>query len=372
MTGDPRRTGPVGLALVGCGTISDQYLTTLSTCPDVRVLWCTDIDTQRAREQAQRHGVSQSGQVSDALADSAVELVVNLTIPAAHVSVANEALVAGKHVYGEKPLTLDRTEGRQLLQRADEAGLRIGSAPDTFLGAGLQSAQRVVTDGGIGQPVSALVCFQSPGPESWHPNPDFLFARGGGPVLDIGPYYLTALVQQLGSIARVASLARRPSDRRMIGSGPRAGQSFPVEVPTTVTALAEFAGGPVATLVMSFDSPQPRTGFLELTGTDATLRLPDPNTFGGPLRIFQRGAGELAELPVSGTTKTRGIGVVEMARALRAGVPHRASGELAMHVFDAMAAIAESAEKGAFVDLETSCQAPDPLPADWDPTATTL
>lgn len=365
-------TGPVGLALVGCGTISEQYLTTLAQCPDVRVLWCTDIDLDRARSQAGRHNVPRSGAVSDALADPDVELVVNLTIPASHVPVATQAVAAGKHIYGEKPLTLDRDAGQGLLQLAAERGLRVGSAPDTFLGAGLQSAQRFVAEGGIGTPLSGLVCFQSPGPENWHPNPDFLFARGGGPLLDIGPYYLTALVQQLGPITRVGSLARRARERREIGSGPRAGHSFPVEVPTMVTALAEFAGGAVATMVMSFDSPQPRTGFLELTGADATLRLPDPNTFGGPLRVFARGAGQRSDLPVTGTTNTRGIGVVEMARALRADVPHRASGELAMHIFDAMASIAEAADKGSFVDLVTTCHAPEPLPAGWDPTDATL
>ena len=366
------RTGPVGVALVGCGTISDQYLTTLTACPDVRVLWCTDLDTGRARTQAERYGVPQAGGVDGALADPAVELVVNLTIPAAHVQAATGALRAGKHVYGEKPLTLARADGETLLAEAAERHLRVGSAPDTFLGAGLQSAQRFVADGGIGAPLSALVCFQSPGPESWHPNPDFLFARGGGPLLDIGPYYLTALVQQLGPIARVGALARRARDRRTIGSGPRAGQTFPVEVPTHVTALLEFAGGAVATTVMSFDSPLQRTGFVEITGQDATLRLPDPNTFGGPLRVFPRGASELAELPVSGTTTKRGIGVVEMARALRTGVPHRASAALAMHVFDAMAAIAESAESGALVKLETTCDVPEPLDPEWDPHAATL
>lgn len=365
-------SGPVGVAIVGCGTISNEYLRNLRTCPDVQVLHCTDLDVERAASQASRYGVPHGGDVASALADPAVELVVNLTIPAAHVVVATEALSAGKHVYGEKPLTLDRAGGAALLADAARRGLRVGGAPDTFLGAGIQSATRAVASGAIGEPQSALICFQSPGPESWHPSPEFLFAVGGGPLLDIGPYYLTTLVALLGPIARVGALTRRGRAERVIGSGARAGTRFPVEVPTHVTALADFHQGPVATMVMSFDSPLQRTGVVEITGTEATLRVPDPNTFTGPVRLFPAGGSEWIDVPVAGTTTTRGIGVVEMARAIRAGRPHRASAELAMHVYDAMASIDESGAVGAFRNLDTRCQPPDPLAPTWDPHTATL
>jgi predicted dehydrogenase len=365
-------SGPVGVAVIGAGVISDAYLKNLTAFADVNVLGIADIDVPRAKAAAEKYGVPSSGDVDTVLANPDVELVVNLTIPAAHVSVATAAIKAGKHIYGEKPLTLERDAGQSLLQQAAAAGLRIGNAPDTFLGAGLQSTQRLIASGAIGEPLSALTAMQTPGPESWHPSPEFLFQYGAGPLWDIGPYYLTSLVQMFGPVSRVAAAGRKGKAERVIGSGPKAGTTFAVEVPTHTTALIEFEAGQVSTTVLSFDSPLQRHGFVEITGSEATLRAPDPNNFDGVIRIRKLGADDWEEVQSEGTTVGRGLGVLEMARALRSGAPHRASGELAFHVVDAMSSIGESGERGEFVTVASSCASPEPLPIDWDPAAATL
>jgi predicted dehydrogenase len=366
-----RGNGPVGVALVGAGVISTQYLTALSGFPDIRVLAVADLDIERARAQARAYGVPEAGDVASALAIPEVEIVVNLTIPAAHAEVATAALRAGKHVYGEKPLALAPSDGAKILAEAQSRGLRVGSAPDTFLGAGLQSAARAVREGLIGEPVSATAITQGPGPESWHPSPEFLFQYGAGPLFDIGPYYLTALVALFGPVARVAATARQARSQRVIGSGPKQGTAFTVEVPTHVHALLDFAGGPSASATFSFDSARPRR-MIEITGTEGTLSLPDPNTFEGPLRVQAFGDKDWRDLPVTGTTAGRGIGVLDMARALRGGDPHRASGELAQHVLELMATVTESAERHGFIELESGAPAVQTLPPDWNPVAATL
>ncbi len=363
--------GPVGIAVVGAGVISTQYLTALSSFPDVRVLAVADLDVERARAQAQAFGVPSSGDVAAALAIPDVEIVVNLTIPAAHAEVATAALRAGKHVYGEKPLALAPSDGAKILAEARSRGLRVGSAPDTFLGAGLQSAARAVRAGLIGEPVGATSVLQGPGPESWHPSPEFLFQYGGGPLFDMGPYYLTALVSLFGPAVRVAASARQARTHRVIGSGPKAGTSFAVEVPTHVHALLDFASGPNASATFSFDSAKPRRT-LEITGTEGTLSLPDPNTFEGPLRVQAFGESTWRDLPVTGTTAGRGIGVLDMARAIRTGGDHRASGELAQHVLELMATVTASAERHEVLALESAAPAVQTLPEDWTPESATL
>jgi predicted dehydrogenase len=364
--------GPVGVGVVGAGVISDAYLDNLTAFPDVRVRMVADLDTERAAARAEAHGVPRSGTVAELLGDPGVELVVNLTIPAAHVDVGLAALEAGKHVWAEKPLALDRQTGRKLLDRAREKGLRVASAPDTVLGAGPQTARRAVEEGRIGQPRTALALFQSPGPESWHPAPEFLFQAGGGPLLDMGPYYLTVLVGLFGPIRRVTAAGGRARDTRVIGSGPRAGTEFAVTVPTTVTALAEFDRGGSAQVVLSFDSALRRTGFVEVAGTLGTAVLPDPNRFDGPTRLHLLGEEEPEEVEPQGHPATRGTGVLELARAIRTGEPERASGELAYHVLDAMLAIEESTTRGQPVDVESTVEIPPVLPGGWDPYASTL
>jgi predicted dehydrogenase len=366
------RGEPVGVAVVGCGTISHEYLRNLTSFPDLRVLYCADLDLDRAKAQAEQYGVPASGSTDQAIESPDVEIVVNLTVPAAHAAVAAAALAAGKHVWLEKPLALDTGAGRSIIEQADRAGLRVGCAPDTVLGAGLQTARRIIESGAIGVPQTALALFQNPGPESWHPDPAFLFQRGAGPLFDMGPYYLSTLASLFGPARQVAALARRARDARVIGSGPKAGTSFAVDVPTHITALIDYAQGPAATLVLSFDSPLRRTGFVEIAGTEATLALPDPNRFDGETRMRPAGSDDWTAIPAQGAVAGRGLGVLDLARALRAGRPHRASGEMALHVLETMEAIAASAGTGAFRPVRTAFSVPEAVPADWDPQAATL
>ena len=365
------RSGPVGIGIVGAGVISDTYLENLATFADTEVLAIGDLSPEAARAKAAKHGIAVAGDVDVVLADPNVEIVVNLTVPAAHAEVSGRALAAGRHVWSEKPLALDRAGGRALLEVADVAGLRLGCAPDTFLGAGLQTARRLIDEGAIGEPLSALALLQSPGPDAWHPNPAFLFQAGGGPLFDLGPYYLTALVQVLGSVESVAAVASIARDRRTIGAGPRAGETFEVTVPSHVGALVRFAGGASAQAVFSFDSALPRI-LLEVTGRDATLVLPDPNGFDGEIQIRRRGASAAETIARTAAPSTRGTGVLEMARAIRANRPHRASGDLAYHVLDVMTSIGESASRGAFVPVESAVAVTPLLPDDWDARRATV
>lgn len=372
MSAATARSGPVGIGIIGAGVISKQYLDNLTSFPDINVAAVGDLFEEAAAARAAEYGVRVHGGVDAVLGNPDVEIVINLTIPAAHVEVATRALNAGKHVWSEKPFSLDRESGLGLLKAADAAGLRLGCAPDTFLGAGLQTARRMIERGDIGVPLTALTLMQSPGPESWHPNPAFLFQDGAGPLFDIGPYYLTTLVQTFGSIRRVAAFGSKSRETRVIGSGPKAGEEFAVTVPTHVSSILEFDGGESAQSIFSFDSPLKRAGFVEITGSEATIAFPDPNNFDGDVRICARGADDWTTVPSTGSTASRGTGVLEMARALRAGRPHRAQGELAFHVLDTMASIAESIDTKSFVDVESSTAPVPALPEEWDPTEATL
>lgn len=372
MSAATARSGPVGIGIIGAGVISKQYLDNLTSFPDINVAAVGDLFEEAAAARAAEYGVRVHGGVDAVLGSPDVEIVINLTIPAAHVEVATRALNAGKHVWSEKPFSLDRESGLGLLKAADAAGLRLGCAPDTFLGAGLQTARRMIERGDIGVPLTALTLMQSPGPESWHPNPAFLFQDGAGPLFDIGPYYLTTLVQTFGSIRRVAAFGSKSRETRVIGSGPKAGEEFAVTVPTHVSSILEFDGGESAQSIFSFDSPLKRAGFVEITGSEATIAFPDPNNFDGDVRICARGADDWTTVPSTGSTASRGTGVLEMARALRAGRPHRAQGELAFHVLDTMASIAESIDTKSFVDVESSTAPVPALPEEWDPTEATL
>ncbi|NDL60889.1 gfo/Idh/MocA family oxidoreductase [Phytoactinopolyspora sp. XMNu-373] len=364
-------SGPVGVAIVGSGVISKDYLKNLTQCPDVVVVGVADLDVARAAGVAAEFGVPHAGDTASILARDDVEIVVNLTIPAAHGEVARAALAAGKHVFGEKPLVTEVEDGEKLVAEAAEQGLRIGCAPDTVLGAGIQSAVRAVGSGVIGTPVAATTAMQTAGPDLWHPSPEFLFQRGAGPLFDMGPYYLTALVSLFGSARRVAATARQARAERVVATGPKAGTRFAVEVPTHVNALIEFTSGPSASSTFSFDTTARRM-LVEIAGTEGTLSVPNPGSFDGALKVFEPGADEWRDLPVAGTTLGRGTGVVEMARAIRAGRPHRASGDLALHVLEMMTAMTSSAESGEFVTLRSDVARPEPLSADWDPREATL
>lgn len=369
-------SGRVGVGVIGAGVISQQYLENLTRAADVSVVMVADLDTDRAAARAAEYGVPASGTVAELLARDDIEIVVNLTIPAAHVPVALDALAAGKHVWSEKPFALDLASGQALLDEAHRSGLRVACAPDTVLGAGIQTGRRLIEAGVIGEPLTALTLFQVSGPEAWHPSPEFLYARGGGPLFDMGPYYLSTLVQLLGPAARVVARGSQARASRVIGSGPRAGTAFPVEVPTHVAALIDFENGTTAQSTFSFQSSRPRVGVVEIAGTEGTLSLPDPNMFDGDLRIWRDGMFEESDaevVPATGSTFSRGAGVVELARAIRAGRPERASGEFAFHVLDLMVSLQQSAETdGGAVDIASTVAVPPALPEDWDPTASTL
>ncbi|WP_370938455.1 Gfo/Idh/MocA family protein [Amycolatopsis sp. cg13] len=360
----------VGVGIVGAGFISDTYLENLTAFPDLRVVAVADLDVERASAQAAKYGVPHGGSVAELLASPEVEIVVNLTVPAVHVEVSLAAVEEGKHVWTEKPIGLDRQSVRQLLDRAAEKGVRVAGAPDTVLGAGQQTAFRALEAGRIGVPFTALALFQTPGPESWHPAPEFLYQVGGGPLLDIGPYYLTQLVQVFGSVRKVTGIGGRGRETRVIGAGPRAGTEFPVAVPTSVSALVEFARGGSAQVVLSFDSALRRTGVVEVTGSLGTAVLPDPNRFDGSTVVHA--GGESEELGAVGHSASRGTGVLDLARSVRAGVPERASGELAYHVLDVMVAVEESMSRGVGVEVASRVEVASPLPVEWDPYVRTL
>ncbi|WP_248703599.1 Gfo/Idh/MocA family protein [Curtobacterium sp. MWU13-2055] len=366
------RTGRVGVGVIGAGVISDQYLSNLTVFPDVEVRFIADIDLPRAAAQAEKWGVAGSGTVEELLADDDIEIVVNLTIPAAHVEVALQVLAAGKHVWGEKPYALDRESATELRDAARAAGKTVSVAPDTFLGAGLQTALRTIRDGRIGKPLNGLTLFQSPGPESWHPSPEFLFAYGAGPLFDIGPYYITTLVQTFGPVKKVTATASKSRATRTIGSGPKAGTEFPVDVPTNHSALIEFEDGGSAQSVFSFESDRGRTGVVEIAGETGTVVFPDPNNFDGDTELYALGAEEPETIPAIGSTYSRGTGVVDLARSLRAGDENRVPGALAFHVLDVMVSIAEAAERGEAVLVESTVSPSQTLPEGWDPAEQTL
>jgi predicted dehydrogenase len=376
------KRGPVGVGIIGAGNISDQYLAQLTTFPDLRVLAIADLLPERARIQAEKYAVPGWGGVDRILADPDIEIVVNITIPAAHVAVSEEILSAGKHVWSEKPIGVDRVESQRLLARAHAAGLRVGVAPDTVLGPGVQTAKRIIQRGLIGRPLFASTAFQWQGPELFHPNPAFLYAKGAGPLLDMGPYYVSALVHIFGPVDAVAALGLQGAPTRRIRVGASAGQEFPVEIPSTVSVLMSFEDGGHAQSLYSTDSPLLRQGVFEIAGTEWTLTIPDPNYFGGSITITRPLDGlpsggepvvqEALDVPQEGVMVGRGLGVLDMARAIRAGTPHVASGELGFHVLDTLLSIEESAEVASFVPVHSSVKDVGSLHADFDPAARTL
>ena len=368
---DHANTSPLGVGIVGAGVISNEYLKNLTAFPDVEVRFIADIDEQRAADQAREWSVPGSGSYAQLLALPEIDIVVNLTIPAVHVEVALRAVEAGKHVWGEKPYALDLESAQELKDAAAKAGVRVAVAPDTLLGAGLQTALRELRGGSIGQPLTGLTLFQVPGPDSWHPSPEFLFAHGAGPLFDVGPYYLTTLVQAFGAVTRVAATASQARTSRFIGSGPKAGNEFPVEVPTHVSALLEFASGGSAQCIFSFDSKLPRAGFVEIAGTEGTIVFPDPNMFDGVTTVHN-GTDEPRVIEPAGSFYSRGTGVAELAQAIREDRPGRVPGELAFHVLDIMVSTTEAASSGQWVEVTSSVEPSDLLDPTWDPSAASV
>jgi predicted dehydrogenase len=336
----------------------------LPTFDLLEVTLCADVDLARATAQAAKHGVPAAVTVEQLLADPAVDIVVNLTPPKIHAEIALAALQAGKSVYNEKPLALRREEGIRLLEEARQRDLCVGCAPDTFLGAGLQTCRKLVDEGAIGRPVAATAFMLSRGPEDWHPDPEFFYQVGAGPLFDMGPYYLTALINLLGPIKRVTGSAQISFAERMIGSEPKRGQMMAVETPTHLSAVLDFAAGAVATIITSFDVWTHNLPRIEVYGSEGTLSVPDPNIFGGPVRLWRAETRAWEEVPLSHgrDTNSRGIGVADMAQAMSSARAHRASGEMAYHVLDVMHAILDASREDRHIAVLSSCQRPEPLP----------
>ncbi|GHJ54247.1 oxidoreductase [Nonomuraea sp. TT08I-71] len=348
------------IGIVGCGYISAVYFENLARLPSTDVVACADLLPERARASARRYGVPYGGTVRELLADPAVELVVNLTLPAAHADVSLAAITAGKHVYSEKPLAAVAEDGRLLLAAAQARGVRVGGAPDTFLGAGGQTCRALIDEGVIGTPFAAAATMLSPGHESWHPAPDFYYRPGGGPLFDMGPYYLTALVNLLGPVRRVSAVGSRGFRERTAAGGRR----IPVEVDTHVTAILEFVSDATATLVMSFDVAATTVPHgIEVYGSTGTITLTDPNDFGGPVLLGRADGTAWRDVPLRSnlTGDERGIGVAEMAEAIEAGREHRAGGDLAQHVLDVMSAVEQAAAGAGPVEVTSRCRRPEPF-----------
>ncbi|MHC4712174.1 MAG: Gfo/Idh/MocA family protein [Planctomycetota bacterium] len=354
----------VRVGVIGCGNISGIYLKNMREVFEIlEVVACADIIHERAVTAAEEFEGVKAVAVEDLHGDPSIEIVVNLTPPKAHAEVAFAAIEAGKSVYNEKPLAVTREDGQKLLAAAREKGLLVACAPETFLGAGLQTCRKLIDDGWIGRPVAATAFMTTHGPESWHPDPTFFYEVGGGPMFDMGPYYLTALVNLLGPAKRVTGSAQITFPERLITSKPHFGTSLEVETATHIAGVIDFKGGAVGTLLTSFDVWKANLPRIEIYGTEGSLSVPDPNTFGGPVRV-QRFKGDWAEVPLThGYAKnSRGLGIADMAYALRSGRPHRASGEMAYHVLDCMHAFHDASRNGRHHRLKSTCKRPAPLP----------
>ena len=353
---------PLRVAVIGCGNISDIYLKTMPKFAALRVVGVADLDASRARAHAEKYGIARAIALDAVFDDPEVDLILNLTTPESHASVALRALEKGKHVYGEKPLALNVADGRRVVAAASANGLRVGSAPDTVLGAGLQTARALIEAGEIGEPLAASAFMTTPGHERWHPNPAFYYQPGAGPMFDMGPYYLSALVNLIGPIAEVSGMARATYTERTITSEAKRGEKIQVNTPTHIASQLGFANGAIGTIVTSFDIWGANLPRIEVYGTLGSLSVPDPNTFGGGVKI-KRKEGDWEEVALTHPypDNTRGLGVADMAEAIAAGRPHRANGELALHVLEVMQATLDAASQRRTIDIETRVDKPLPM-----------
>ena len=363
----------LGVGIIGCGNISTTYFSLSPLFKGIEVRACADINPAAAKAKAKEYGV-RAESVNNLLKAKDVDIVVNLTIPAVHYEISRDVLDAGKHVYSEKPFVLSVKEGLDLKKRAAKKKLRVGSAPDTFLGGAHQLARDLIDKGKLGKITGGTCHVMSHGMEHWHPNPDFFFQPGAGPVLDIGPYYITNLIQLIGPVKRVTALAATPQKQRTIANGPRNGEKVPVNTPTTIHSVLEFENGAVVTLNASWDVWAHGHAPMELYGEKGTVFVPDPNFFGGTVS-YTEGAKPVKKLPawnhpfgVPNQKHSQGMmanyrtaGLADMALAIEAGRPHRCSMELALHAVDVMTAILKAAETGKFVATQTSCERPAAL-----------
>lgn len=356
---------PVGIGIIGTGNISDAYLKAAPQFPILKIVACADINMDAARAKAATYGI-EAVTVDELLADPRVTIVLNLTTPQHHVPVGLKVVAAGKHVYAEKPLAVAFEDGLRLVEAAAKAGLRVGCAPDTFLGGSHQTARKAIDAGAIGTPLAGTAFMMVPGHELWHPNPDFYYKAGGGPMFDMGPYYLTCLVNMLGPVQSVTGAAKASYDSRTIGSGARQGESFSVEVPTHISALLQFANGAAVTITTSFDVWKHAHGHIEIYGSTGSMLVPDPNRFDGQVQVSEK-KGDWTVVPEThlyGDGNYRILGLADMAQAITDNRPHRASHELSLHVLEIMDSILKSAAEGKRIDLTHPAGRPAPMRED--------
>ncbi len=358
-------TLPIGI--IGCGAISNAYFNACKRFPLLSLVACADLDLERAKAKAAEHGIGRACTPDQLLADPAIKLVVNLTIPKAHAEIDLKALNAGKHVFSEKPFALTRAEGESVVTLAKQKGLRVGCAPDTVMGCGVQTCRKYIDDGLIGKVVGGSAFMLCGGHEGWHPSPEFYYEVGGGPMFDMGPYYLHALITLLGPVKRVTGVTATTWKQRTITSQPKHGKAITVEIPTHVVSVLEFVAGAVITLTTSFDVRGAHTmPNIELYGTEGTIQVPDPNGTGGPIMISRHGVHGLVEYARTHPYRegSRGVGVADMAQAIETGRKHRANDEIALHALDIMQAVHEASDTGKTVVLTSTCERPAAMRAD--------
>ena len=355
---------PTKIGVIGCGTICGIYFTSLRKFPTVEVAACADIDIKKAKAKAAEFSVPRACTVDELLADKDISLVVNLTIPVVHAEVSIRALNAGKHVYSEKPLATTRKDAARVIEVAKRKKLRIGCAPDTVLGGGIQTCKKIIDDGWIGKPVAATAFMMGHGPEAWHPNPFFFYEPGAGPLFDVGPYYVAALITLLGPVKTVASMARMSFKQRLATSKEHFGKTIEVKTPTHVAGTLEFANGAIGTLITSFDVWGTKTPRIEIYGSEATLAVPDPNTFGGPIQIRRMGIAEFVDIPVMFpyAENFRGLGAADIVHAVMNKRDHRANGEIAYHSVDVMESLLEASKAQKHLKIKSSCKRPALMP----------
>jgi len=373
MTGQPTTNPPIGIGIIGCGNVCEAYVRGMASWLSVRIAACADQRHDAAAAMASKHGFA-AVSVDSLLADPEVRIVLNLTVPTAHAEVSRAIISAGKHVYSEKPMATSFADALALVEAAAARGVRIGCAPDTFMGGGHQASRQLIDSGQIGRIVGGAATMVSPGMERWHPNPAFFFQRGGGPALDMGPYYITQLVNLLGPVRRVAAIATRGFAARAVGSGPLAGTRIDVEVPTSLNGALEFVSGANVAVTLSWDVWKTTRLPLELYGENGTLRCPDPDYFGG-VPSFSGRDGPWIDADISGwkfasenavagerrVANYRGIGVIDMAAAIAAGRIHRANQALGLHVLEVLDGLHQASECGKAIAIGTSCERPLPL-----------
>lgn len=354
------------IGIVGCGNISGIYFENLGKYRSTEIVACADLDMERAKATAEARGVPMALEPDALIAHPDVDLVLNLTVPKAHASVAQAAVEAKKHVYNEKPLTLTREEGKRLLDTAKANGVLVGSAPDTFLGGGHQTCRALIESGAIGEPVAAHAFMLCHGHESWHPSPEFYYEQGGGPMFDMGPYYLTALVNMMGPVRRVSGSARITFPTRTITSQPKSGKVVEVETPTHLAGILDFANGAIGEITTSFDVWFSKLPSITVYGTEGTMLVPDPNGFGGEIYVRRPGDADWELKPITHgyAGNARGLGVLDMAHAIAENRPHRASGALAYHVLDLMHSVLDSSAEGKHIQVASTVDQPAPLASD--------